>query len=154
MLCRLPKINLTRKFLVCLLLTSIIPLVLVSTVSYNISKSILHEGVSHFTRAFMVEQERYLDLMLQEVESLTARLRWRPSRRRAFWARFYIESRPEDAKKRLMQMKDDFVASVSHELRTPWYAIPGFIELLRGGAISDQAPRKSSWSEPHATPSA
>jgi signal transduction histidine kinase len=48
----------------------------------------------------------------------------------------------EQAERRLMQVKDDFVASVSHELRTPLYAIAGFIELLQKGRVKDPEVRQ------------
>jgi len=40
--------------------------------------------------------------------------------------------------KRLERMRKDFVANVSHELKTPITSIIGFVETLKGGAISDQ----------------
>ncbi|NVM57155.1 MAG: PAS domain-containing protein, partial [Desulfobacterales bacterium] len=47
--------------------------------------------------------------------------------------------RAEEARKELMQMKEDFVASVSHELRTPLTSIKGFLQLLLKGKVKDPA---------------
>jgi two-component system phosphate regulon sensor histidine kinase PhoR len=40
-------------------------------------------------------------------------------------------------RRRLEQVRRDFVANVSHELRTPLTAIRGFVEALEDGAVSD-----------------
>ena len=40
--------------------------------------------------------------------------------------------------KKLEQIKTEFVSNVTHELKTPLTSIRGFIETLRGGAISDK----------------
>lgn len=39
--------------------------------------------------------------------------------------------------RKAQKMRSDFVANVTHELKTPLTSIRGFIETLRGGAISD-----------------
>ena len=43
----------------------------------------------------------------------------------------------EEAELKLMEMKDELIASVSHELRTPLFSIRGFLELLRDGKVKD-----------------
>ncbi len=43
----------------------------------------------------------------------------------------------EEAEKKLMELKDELIASVSHELRTPLFSIKGFLELLRDGKVED-----------------
>jgi signal transduction histidine kinase len=45
--------------------------------------------------------------------------------------------RAEEDGKKLLQMKDDFVASVSHELRTPLFTIQGLVDLLRSDKVPD-----------------
>jgi two-component system phosphate regulon sensor histidine kinase PhoR len=44
------------------------------------------------------------------------------------------------ARKRLDQMRRDFVANASHELRTPLTSIRGFVEALEDGAFSEPEP--------------
>jgi len=48
----------------------------------------------------------------------------------------------ETARRRLDQMRADFVANVSHELKTPLASLIGFIETLRGPAASDEEARQ------------
>ena len=43
----------------------------------------------------------------------------------------------EEAEKKLMQMKDELIASISHGLRTPIFSITGFLELLLDGKVED-----------------
>ncbi|MEO5374418.1 MAG: ATP-binding protein [Alphaproteobacteria bacterium] len=46
------------------------------------------------------------------------------------------------ARKRMEQMRVDFIANVSHELRTPLSALVGFIETLQGTARDDPEARE------------
>ncbi|MGH7003408.1 MAG: sensor histidine kinase, partial [Alphaproteobacteria bacterium] len=48
----------------------------------------------------------------------------------------------DTARKRLDQMRADFVANVSHELKTPLASLIGFIETLRGPAAEDAEARQ------------
>jgi two-component system phosphate regulon sensor histidine kinase PhoR len=48
----------------------------------------------------------------------------------------------ETARRRLDQMRADFVANVSHELKTPLASLVGFIETLRGPAAGDAEARQ------------
>jgi two-component system phosphate regulon sensor histidine kinase PhoR len=48
----------------------------------------------------------------------------------------------ETARRRLEQMRADFVANVSHELKTPLSSLIGFIETLRGPAADDADARQ------------
>jgi len=48
----------------------------------------------------------------------------------------------DTARKRLEQMRADFVANVSHELKTPLASLIGFIETLRGPAADDAEARE------------
>ncbi len=47
----------------------------------------------------------------------------------------------DTARRRLDQMRADFVANVSHELKTPLASLIGFIETIRGPAANDAAAR-------------
>jgi PAS domain S-box-containing protein len=42
-----------------------------------------------------------------------------------------------EAEKRLIQLKEDFIASVSHDLRTPLFSLVGYLDLLRNGKVND-----------------
>ncbi|HEY7607967.1 MAG TPA: ATP-binding protein [Alphaproteobacteria bacterium] len=48
----------------------------------------------------------------------------------------------DTARRRLDQMRADFVANVSHELKTPLASLVGFIETLRGPAAGDEEARQ------------
>lgn len=48
----------------------------------------------------------------------------------------------DTARRRLEQMRADFVANVSHELKTPLASLIGFIETLRGPAAGDAEARQ------------
>jgi two-component system, OmpR family, phosphate regulon sensor histidine kinase PhoR len=48
----------------------------------------------------------------------------------------------DTARRRLEQMRADFVANVSHELKTPLSSLIGFIETLRGPAAGDAEARQ------------
>ncbi|OGN98315.1 MAG: hypothetical protein A2Z71_03080 [Chloroflexi bacterium RBG_13_50_21] len=42
-----------------------------------------------------------------------------------------------EAEKRLIQLKEEFIASVSHDLRTPLFSLKGYLDLLRNGKVND-----------------
>ena len=42
-----------------------------------------------------------------------------------------------EAEKRLIQLKEEFIASVSHDLRTPLFSLIGYLDLLRNGKVKD-----------------
>ncbi len=44
-----------------------------------------------------------------------------------------------EAEKRLLQLKEEFMASVSHDLRTPLFSLIGYLDLLRNGKVTDNA---------------
>ena len=48
--------------------------------------------------------------------------------------------KPEEVRKRIEQMKSDFLSTVSHELRTPLTSIAGALGLLAGGAFGPFPP--------------
>ncbi len=45
--------------------------------------------------------------------------------------------RAMEAEKRLIKLKEDFIASVSHDLRTPLFSLNGYIDLLCKGKVND-----------------
>jgi PAS domain S-box-containing protein len=42
-----------------------------------------------------------------------------------------------EAEKRLIQLKEEFIASLSHDLRTPLFSLIGYLDLLRNGKVND-----------------
>jgi signal transduction histidine kinase len=42
-----------------------------------------------------------------------------------------------EAEKRLLQLKEEFIASLSHDLRTPIFSLIGYLDLLRNGKVKD-----------------
>ncbi len=71
---RLPELSLTRKLILYLALTGVIPLLVLGRVSYDISRSAVHDEAHRYTREIMDEKKRYLVLLMQNVESLTLNL--------------------------------------------------------------------------------
>lgn len=69
---QLPTPSLTTQLLLFLFGVSVLPLILVGLTSYNASRSVIQEEVSNYTLTLMVEQKKYLELILEEVESLIA----------------------------------------------------------------------------------
>jgi PAS domain S-box-containing protein len=47
-----------------------------------------------------------------------------------------------EAEKRLIQLKEEFIASVSHDLRTPLFSLNGYLDLLRNGKVNDAEVQK------------
>jgi PAS domain S-box-containing protein len=45
--------------------------------------------------------------------------------------------RAMEAEKRLLELKEEFIASISHDLRTPLFSLMGYLDLLRNGKVSD-----------------
>lgn len=66
--------SLTKKFVFFLLVTSILPLIVVGITSFEISKAIIQEEVRQYTEALMDKQKDYMELLLEEVESLIANI--------------------------------------------------------------------------------
>ncbi len=62
--------NITVKLVLFLGLVSVLPLIILGTISYNTSRSVIQKEVSGYTLALMVEQKNHLELTLEEVESL------------------------------------------------------------------------------------
>lgn len=44
--------------------------------------------------------------------------------------------------RRLDRLKDDFISTISHELRTPLFSIQGFVRLILGGDVPDEATQR------------
>jgi PAS domain S-box-containing protein len=42
-----------------------------------------------------------------------------------------------EAEKRLLLLKEEFIASLSHDLRTPIFSLIGYLDLLRNGKVND-----------------
>ena len=68
------KINLTLKFIGYLIFLTIIPLLLVGLISLRVSTEILEEESRVFTIGLVKDQREYLDLQLEQVESLIANI--------------------------------------------------------------------------------
>jgi diguanylate cyclase (GGDEF)-like protein/PAS domain S-box-containing protein len=68
------KINLTIKFIGYLVLLTVIPLLVVGLISLRVSTQILTEESSVFTLELVKNQREYLDLQLEQVESLIANI--------------------------------------------------------------------------------
>ena len=66
--------SLTGKFLFFLLVTSVLPLAVVGLTSFEMSKTMIQDEVRQYTEALMVKQKDYMELLLEEVESLIANL--------------------------------------------------------------------------------
>jgi PAS domain S-box-containing protein len=45
--------------------------------------------------------------------------------------------RAMEAEKRLIKLKEDFIASMSHDLRTPLFSLNGYLDLLTKGKVND-----------------
>ena len=61
--------SLTGKFLLFLFVTSILPLLVVGLISFEIAKTTVQDEVRQYTEALMVKQKDYMELLLEEVES-------------------------------------------------------------------------------------
>ena len=70
----LRRLPLTRKLVLFLVATSVLPLLIVGLTSTEISKSIVQEEVRQYTVELMVKQKDYLELLQDQVEGLIANL--------------------------------------------------------------------------------
>ncbi|HWQ16193.1 MAG TPA: EAL domain-containing protein [Roseiflexaceae bacterium] len=68
------SLNLIQKFIGFLLLASIIPLLVVGLSSFEVSRTIVREEAARYTAELSYDQKRYLDLQLEQIASLIARL--------------------------------------------------------------------------------
>ena len=69
---RLPQLNITKKLLLYLVLTTVIPLLAMGLLSYRLSKAIIIDEASQFTAELMTEKKIMMELIMKEVESLIA----------------------------------------------------------------------------------
>jgi len=65
-------LNITGQFILYLTGMSVIPLIVVGAIAYFVSFSIIQSQVNHYTTELVNNQKDYLDVLLQEVESLIA----------------------------------------------------------------------------------
>lgn len=68
------QLNLTQKFIGFLLLTSILPLLWVGISSYQVARRILQAEAINYTGELIENQKDYLELQLQQIESLIANI--------------------------------------------------------------------------------
>lgn len=54
------QLNLTRKFILFLCIISVLPLLVVGLVSYEIAKATIQQEVSNYTQELMVKQTAYI----------------------------------------------------------------------------------------------
>jgi signal transduction histidine kinase/DNA-binding response OmpR family regulator len=65
-------LNITGQFILFLTGMSVIPLIVVGAIAYFVSFSTMQSQVNHYTAELVNNQKDYLDVLLQEVESLIA----------------------------------------------------------------------------------
>ncbi len=70
MLRKLFRLNITLQLILFLGLASVLPLLVLAGASYITSRSVIQEDVANYTRALMLEQKNYLELVLEGVEGL------------------------------------------------------------------------------------
>ncbi len=66
--------TLIRKFIFFLFVSSILPLILLGSISYNVSKNTINEQARRYTIENLEEQKKYMELLMEEVESLIANI--------------------------------------------------------------------------------
>ncbi len=64
------SISLTQKFIVFLLLASVIPVLIVGISAYQVSRGIIHDESKRYAAELVQQQQEYLELNLQQIESL------------------------------------------------------------------------------------
>jgi len=69
-----PRLNINQKFFAYLMLVSILPLIIVGLLSYEVARNTLKEEASKYTIALLNDQREYLDLQLDQIESLLANI--------------------------------------------------------------------------------
>ena len=67
---KLPRASITVRLLSSLLVASLAPLIVVGVTSYHTARSIVQEEVTSYTQRIINGQRDYLDLMLEDVDSL------------------------------------------------------------------------------------
>ena len=66
------RLNITQKFIIYLIVISIIPLLVVGMSSYAVSDAILQEEAARYSSTEVADQREYLELQLEQIESLIA----------------------------------------------------------------------------------
>lgn len=102
-----------------------------------------HDGYlqryKHFGEDRVLEQSRELQALRRNGELFTIELRVSEISHRGE-RRFIGLVRDITERKRIEQMKSEFVSIVSHELRTPLTSISGALGLIKGGAVGEVPP--------------
>jgi signal transduction histidine kinase/CheY-like chemotaxis protein/HAMP domain-containing protein len=66
------RLNITGRFIIYLVGVSVIPLLVLGIIAYTVSFTIIKDQVYRYTTELVRDQKDYLDVLLQEVESLIA----------------------------------------------------------------------------------
>ncbi|MEN4041910.1 MAG: EAL domain-containing protein [Anaerolineaceae bacterium] len=66
------RLNITQKFVAFLLFASLVPLLVAGATSYLVSRAVMHEEAYRFNRELVSSQKDFLDLQLQQIETLIA----------------------------------------------------------------------------------
>jgi two-component system, sensor histidine kinase and response regulator len=67
---KLPPLNLSAKLGLFVFAISVIPLLMIGLLSYNVARRVSEEQVTQYTEASLAQQTDYLDLILQQIEAL------------------------------------------------------------------------------------
>ncbi|PDV96680.1 bifunctional diguanylate cyclase/phosphodiesterase [Candidatus Chloroploca asiatica] len=68
------RLNLTRKFIAILMVISVLPLMIVSVASYQVSRTVVNDEVSHYTTELLNSHRDHLDFSLEQLERLIINL--------------------------------------------------------------------------------
>ncbi|HWQ30968.1 MAG TPA: HAMP domain-containing protein, partial [Negativicutes bacterium] len=71
---KVEKLNITQKFLVLLVILSIIPLLVLSVMTYNIANAVINRQATASANQLIEEKEKYVSLLTEEVDSLIANI--------------------------------------------------------------------------------
>lgn len=82
-------------------------------------------GLGNYSERIEIESEDEIGDLAQTINSMAEKL-----------------NKIDIERKKLDQMRNDFLANVSHELRSPLTAMQGFLEALQDGLIPDENSRK------------
>jgi two-component system sensor histidine kinase/response regulator len=64
--------NLITRLGIFVLLASVLPLLLVGVITYNVSRTVIEREVNHYSQALVKQQADYLDLILRQLSALLA----------------------------------------------------------------------------------
>jgi ABC-type glycerol-3-phosphate transport system permease component len=71
---RFSRLSIKYKFLIYILLISILPLIILGSISYTTSNSIIKEDARIASNQNLILEKQYTDLIMEEVESLIANI--------------------------------------------------------------------------------